>query len=148
MKQTDIFHFKSANSYLFSTFTSCVTCKWNVAGLTRSCCSFFKLKKYFHIKKRRHQKLTFLINQVVFSFEIRKYFSFAEMNIILMTITKENIGNRQRWELVWEIVTQSAQPWLHESLERRNSYVGKKVWKTFYFAPCFSRKTKYTFSNA
>ena len=148
MKQTDIFHFKSANSYLFSTFTSCVICKWNVAGLTRSCCSFFKLKKYFRIKKRRHQKLTFLINQVVFSFEIRKYFSFAEINIILMTITKENIGNRQRWELVWEIVTQSAQPWLHESLERRNSYVGKEVWETFYFAPCFSRKTKYTFSNA
>ena len=34
------------------------------------------------------QKLMLLIKQVLFSFEMRKYASFAEMNMIITTITK------------------------------------------------------------
>ena len=49
----------------------------------------FYFKKYFRIKKRRTQKLmTMMINQAVFSFEMRKYASFVEMNLILKTIKK------------------------------------------------------------
>ena len=40
--------------------------------------------------------MTLLINQVLFSFEMRKYASFAEMNMILMTITK---APRRIWAL-------------------------------------------------
>ena len=48
--------------------------------------------KIFRIKKRRRQKLmTLSINQVLFPFKIRKYASFAEMNLILMTITKAQL---------------------------------------------------------
>ena len=32
-----------------------------------------------------------LVNQVLVSFEMRKYASFAEMNMILMTITKAQL---------------------------------------------------------
>ena len=35
--------------------------------------------------------MTLLINQVLFSFEIRKYASFAEMTLILMTIAKAQL---------------------------------------------------------
>ena len=52
----------------------------------------FDVKKYFRIKKRRRQKLmTLLINQELFSLEMRKYASFVEMNMILMTITKAEL---------------------------------------------------------
>ena len=52
----------------------------------------FYVKKYFRIKKRRRQTLmTLLINLVLFSFEMRKYASFDEMNIILMIITKVQV---------------------------------------------------------
>ena len=52
----------------------------------------FYVKKHFRIKKKRRQKLmTLLINQVLFSFEMRKYASFAEMNMIHMTITKTQL---------------------------------------------------------
>ena len=52
----------------------------------------FYIKKYFRITMRRRQKLmTLLINQVLFSFEMRKCASFAEMNMILMTITKTQL---------------------------------------------------------
>ena len=45
----------------------------------------FYVKKYFRIKKWRRQKLMrMLLNQVLFSLEIRKYASFAEMNIMLL----------------------------------------------------------------
>ena len=48
--------------------------------------------QYFCMKKTRRQKLmTLLINQVLFSFEMRKYSSFAEMNMIIMTITKAQL---------------------------------------------------------
>ena len=48
--------------------------------------------QYFRMKKTRRQKLmTLLINQVLFSFEMRKYSSFAEMNMIIMTITKAQL---------------------------------------------------------
>ena len=58
----------------------------------------FYVKKYFRIKKRRLQKLMMLlINQVLFSFEMRKYASFAEMSMILITITK---APRRIWALV------------------------------------------------
>ena len=44
------------------------------------------------IKKRKRQKLlTLFINQILFSFEMRKYASFAELNLILMTITKTQL---------------------------------------------------------
>ena len=53
----------------------------------------FYVKKYFRIKQRRRQKLmTILINHVLFSFEMRKYASFVEMNMILKTITKAPRG--------------------------------------------------------
>ena len=52
----------------------------------------FYVKKYSRIKKRRLQKLmTLLINQILFYFEMRNYASFAEMNMILMTITKATL---------------------------------------------------------
>ena len=35
--------------------------------------------------------MTLLINHVIFSFEMRKYASFPEMNMILMTITKAQL---------------------------------------------------------
>ena len=35
--------------------------------------------------------MTLSINQVLFPFKIRKYASFAEMNLILMTITKAQL---------------------------------------------------------
>ena len=48
--------------------------------------------QYFRMKKTRRQKLmTLLINQVLFSFQMRKYSSFAEMNMIIMTITKAQL---------------------------------------------------------
>ena len=48
--------------------------------------------QYFCMKKTRRQKLmTLLINQVLFSFQMRKYSSFAEMNMIIMTITKAQL---------------------------------------------------------
>ena len=48
---------------------------------------FFYVKKYFGIKKKRLQKLmTLLTNLALLSFEMRKYASCAEMNMILMTI--------------------------------------------------------------
>ena len=54
-------------------------------------------QKYFRIKKRRRQKLmTILINQVLFSFEMRKYANFFEMNMIIKTITK---ATRRIWAL-------------------------------------------------
>ena len=70
-------------------------------GLNRSYCSFFYVKKYFRIKRRRHQKLmTMLINQVLFSVEMRKYARFAEMNMILtMTITKAQLLSFNSWNM-------------------------------------------------
>ena len=41
--------------------------------------------------------MTLLINQVLFSFEMRKYASFAEMNMILMNFTK---APKRIWALV------------------------------------------------
>ena len=35
--------------------------------------------------------MTLLINQILFYFEMRNYASFAEMNMILMTITKATL---------------------------------------------------------
>ena len=35
--------------------------------------------------------MTLLINQALFSFEMRKYASFTEMNMILMTIKKAHL---------------------------------------------------------
>ena len=50
---------------------------------------FFYVKKYFRMKKRRSQKLmTYLINQVLISFQTSKYTSFAEMNMILISCYK------------------------------------------------------------
>ena len=60
----------------------------------------FYVKKYFRIKKKRRQKpMTQLINQVLFSFEMRKYASFAEMNMILMTITKAQLLSFDSWNM-------------------------------------------------
>ena len=97
MKQKDIFNFKSKNSHSFSIFTSCVTWKRNVGTLTHSkqhesstknYCSFFYVKQYFRVKKGRRQKL---INIVLVSFEMRKYASCAEMNMVLKTITNAQL---------------------------------------------------------
>ena len=47
------------------------------------------VKTYFRIKKKRPKKdRKLLINWVLFSLKMRKYASFAEMNIILTTIPK------------------------------------------------------------
>ena len=72
----------------------------------------FYVKKYFRIKHRRRQKLmTMLINQVLFSFETRKYASFVEMNMTIKATTK---APRRIWALdideswfedFWEIDT-------------------------------------------
>ena len=44
------------------------------------------------MKKRRRKKLmTLLINKVPLSFKMRKYASFAEMNMILMNITNAQL---------------------------------------------------------
>ena len=52
------------------------------------------VEKYFRIKKRRRQKLKILLqNQVLFSFEMRKYASFVEMNMILMTKSTSTVVN-------------------------------------------------------
>ena len=49
----------------------------------------FYVKKFFRIKRTQGQKLmTLLINQVLFSFEMRRYATFTEMSMILTTITK------------------------------------------------------------
>ena len=60
----------------------------------------FYVKKYFLIKKKRRKKLmTFLINQVFFSYEIRNYTSFAKMNIIFITITKAQPLSLDKWNI-------------------------------------------------
>ena len=60
----------------------------------------FYVKKYFRIKKWRRQKLVrMLLNQVLFSLEIRKYASFAEMNIMLMTIKKAELLSFDSWNM-------------------------------------------------
>ena len=65
--------------------------------------------------------MTLLVNQALFSFEMRKYASSAEMNMILTydyyKSTKEKMSPRQRGKLVWVFVEQPEQPWLHESLD-------------------------------
>ena len=54
--------------------------------------SLTMVKKYLRIKKRRRQKFkTLLIKQILFSFEMEKYASFAEMNMMIMTITKAQL---------------------------------------------------------
>ena len=61
-------------------------CFWNY-------CSFFTLK-YTCVSKRRDVKnwlITLLINQVLFSFKMKKHGSFAEMNMILITIPKAQV---------------------------------------------------------
>ena len=47
----------------------------------------------FRIKKKRCQKLvdTLLTNQVLFPFKIKKYASFVEMNMTLITIPKAQL---------------------------------------------------------
>ena len=49
--------------------------------------------------KRRQKLMTFLINQILFSSEMKKYSSFAEMNMILMTITKAQLLLFWYWEI-------------------------------------------------
>ena len=50
------------------------------------------LKNIFVSKRVVTQNLmTLLINQVLFSFEMKKYASLAEINIILMAITKAQL---------------------------------------------------------
>ena len=50
----------------------------------------FYIKIYFLIKKKR-QLITLLLNQVLFSFKMKKYAGFAEMNMVLITITKAQL---------------------------------------------------------
>ena len=61
-------------------------CFWNY-------CSFFTLK-YTYVSKKRDVKnwlIRLLINQVLFSFKMKKHGSFAEMNMILITIPKAQL---------------------------------------------------------
>ena len=61
-------------------------CFWNY-------CSFFTLK-YTCVSKKRDVKnwlIRLLINQVLFSFKMKKHGSFAEMNMILITIPKAQL---------------------------------------------------------
>ena len=61
-------------------------CFWNY-------CSFFTLK-YTYVSKKRDVKnwlIKLLINQVLFSFKMKKHGSFAEMNMILITIPKAQL---------------------------------------------------------
>ena len=58
------------------------------------------VKKYLRIKKRRRQKFkTLLIKQILFSFEMEKYASFAEMNMMIMTITKAQLMSFDNWNM-------------------------------------------------
>ena len=43
--------------------------------------------------------MTLLINQVLFSFDMRIYASFAEMNMILMTIAKARLLSLDSWNM-------------------------------------------------
>ena len=72
----------------------------------------FYVRKYFRVKKKRRQKLMTLINQVLFFFEMGKYASFVDMNMIVLTITKvlrRNMGLRQT-KVGLRTCGQSAQP--------------------------------------
>ena len=56
--------------------------------------------QYFRVKKRSRQKLmTLLINQVLFSFEMRKYASFVEITMIRMAITKAQVVSFDSWNM-------------------------------------------------
>ena len=77
MKEKDIANFISKISNSFSTLTSCVTCKWNTSNKNHY--SFFMLKID-----------DVLINQVLFSFEMIKYTSFAEINMNLWLLQKHS----------------------------------------------------------
>ena len=43
--------------------------------------------------------MTLLINQILFSFEMRKYANFAEMNMILMAIAKAQLLPFNSWNM-------------------------------------------------
>ena len=43
--------------------------------------------------------MTLLINQILFSFEMRKYANFAEMNMILMVIAKAQLLPLDSWNM-------------------------------------------------
>ena len=77
MKEKDIANFISKISNSFSTLTSCVTYKWNTGNKNHY--SFFMLKID-----------DVLINQVLFSFEMIKYTSFAEINMNLWLLQKHS----------------------------------------------------------
>ena len=109
----------------------------------------FNVKKYSCIKKRRPQKLMAFINQVLLSFEMRKY---AEISIKLKTITKaprriwaldkdeswfedfwgnkQNRGYMNRWK---EHFLMSGRTFaklvnlLHCSLEKEDAYLRKAI---------------------
>ena len=81
----------------------------------------FYVKKYFRIKHRRRQKLmTMLINQVLFSFEMRKYASFVEMNMILKTITKAPRG-------IWALDRDES--WFEDLWDNRHNPDYMNRWK-------------------
>ena len=97
MKQKDIFNFKLINSHSFSTFTSCVTCKWNVGflnsqlltlNLNRNYCSFLMLQvRSYQKEKTPKTDVADKLCSVIYWNE--KNASFAEINRkLLLTITK------------------------------------------------------------
>ena len=72
------FNLKSTYSHSFSTFTSCLTCWLAVNNMRPQQKLLFLF--CFRIKKKKHQKpMTLLINKVLFSFEMKKYASFAQL---------------------------------------------------------------------
>ena len=87
------------------------------------------LKNISYQKEETSKLMTLLINQVLFSFEMRKYACFTEMNMILMTITKAQLLS---FSDSWNI--------LYPSLKFCNSYLLKNFTLIKYFS---SLKTDY-----
>ena len=56
--------------------------------------------QYFRVKKKEPSKTDdVLINQVLFSFEMRKYASFVEITMIRMAITKAQVVSFDSWNM-------------------------------------------------
>ena len=62
-------------------------------------CLFLCYKRPNSQKKKMSKANEVLVNQVLVSFEMRKYASFAEMNMILMTITKAQLLLFDSWNM-------------------------------------------------
>ena len=71
----------------------------------------YYVKKYFRNKRRRRKKLTtLLINHFLYSFEMRKFISLAEINMLYTTMEK---APRSIWAL------QRSETWFEDLWDNR-----------------------------